>query len=158
MNKPKPKTPKPPKAPKPEIAPIAAGVHMAGYCLVDGEPVADIIETFKHGRLDGMPRKIGGWHGDANRVRLVLTNGSTVTLTVRAGNEAALMADLPGAWAKLIRTSVFEYETRAERNAEPLTPAQKSKFWSGLRDLWNSPPIGALGTEKWKDLDRWRGA
>lgn len=130
------------------------GVKRNGCCTLCDEPVFEITDRFPASDpRAGQPRAIGKALEGARRIALVLTDGSTVTLSFCSDCAPGIQDKLGEIWRKCLDTMAFNHENLAAIKGRPLTPEEVSSSEAVLLGLASMVPLGVVTDLPWSAYD-----
>ena len=129
-------------------------VKRNGCCTLCDEPVFEIKDRFPEGDVRaGQPRAIGKALEGARRIGLVLTDGSTVTLSFCSACAPGIHDRLGEIWRKCLDTMAFNHENLAAIKGRPLTRQEAATSEEGLLALTTIVPLGVVENLPWSAYD-----
>ena len=129
-------------------------VKRNGCCTLCDEPVFEIVDRFPASDpRAGQPRAIGKALEGARRVALVLTDGSTTTLSFCDACTPGITDRMGEIWRKCLDTMAFNHENLAAIKGRPLTPEEVSSSEAVLLGLAAMVPLGVVTDLPWSAYD-----
>lgn len=128
--------------------------RMGACCPVTGIELREVISTFPSNHpLAGEPRKVGAALPHTRVVVLLMTDGSTMSLSVHQSCVGEIPILLPQIWRKLKTSTRRIRKAHRSLRQKPFSPAQNA-----IADLENcrmndNLPLGVLCVLPWSKSD-----
>lgn len=132
----------------------AMNIKRNGCCTLCDEPVFEVIDRFPSSHLRaGHPRSLGAALEGATRVSLLLTDGSSTTLSFCARCAPEIGSRLVEIWRKCLATMAYHHNNIAEIKERPATNEEIAASEADVVWLASLVPLGVIETLPWAAFD-----